>query len=39
MFSLSSNSITAAFAAMISSAICVMAAVGPAANNAASTLV
>ncbi len=39
MFSISSNNITAAFAAIISAAILVTASVGPAVNNAASTLV
>ncbi len=39
MFSFSSNNITAAFAALISAAVCVMASVGPAATNAASILV
>ena len=39
MFSISSNNITAAFAAMFSAAVFVIAAVGPAANNVGSTLV
>jgi hypothetical protein len=39
MFSISSNNITAAFAAVFSAAVFVIASVGPAANSAASTLV
>lgn len=39
MFSISSNNIVAAFAAIFSAAIFVVASVGPAANAAASTLI